>query len=151
MSKISPVPKEFHTVTPHIVVRDSAGAIDFYKRAFAATEISRTQMGSGGPIVHAEVRIGDSIVMLNDEMEGQSAPKGPSPVTLSLYVADADATFASATKAGAQPVMPLANMFWGDRYGVVVDPFGHSWAIATRIEDVSAEELQKRLAAMAPR
>jgi PhnB protein len=149
MSKISPVPKEFHTVTPHIVVRDSAGAIDFYKRAFAATEISRTQMGPGGPIVHAEVRIGDSIVMLNDEMEGQSAPKGPSPVTLSLYVPDADATFASATKAGAQPVMPLANMFWGDRYGVVVDPFGHSWAIATHIEDVPADELQKRMAAMA--
>src|SRR6185369_11745834 len=149
MSKVLPVPKGFHTLTPHIVVRDSAGAIDFYKRAFGATEISRTQMGPGGPILHAEVRIGDSILMLNDEMEGQSAPKGPSPVTLSLYVTDADAMFASATKAGAQPVMPLANMPWGDRYGVVVDPYGHSWAIATHIEDVPAEELQKRLAAMA--
>jgi len=149
MSKVSPVPEGFHTVTPHIVVRDSAEAIDFYKRAFGATEINRTQMGPGGPILHAEVRIGDSIVMLNDEMEGQSVPKGPSPVTLSLYVPDADATFRSATGAGAQAVLPLTDMPWGDRYGIIVDPYGHSWAIATHIEDVAPEELQKRLAAAA--
>jgi uncharacterized glyoxalase superfamily protein PhnB len=151
MSKVSPVPRGYHTVTPHIVVRDAAGAIDFYKSAFGATEVNRTQMGPGGPILHAEVRIGDSIVMLNDEMEGQSAPKGPSPVTLSLYVADADATFMSATAAGGQPVLPLSDMPWGDRYGIVVDPYGHSWAIATHKEDVPAEELQLRLAAAAGR
>jgi len=142
MSKVQPVPKGYHTLTPHIVVRGASAAIDFYKRAFGATELNRTTAGPGGPILHAEVQIGDSRLMLNDPMQEQS------PVTLSLYVPDADATFASATKAGATPVMPLADMPWGDRYGIVVDPYGHAWAIASHVEDVSPEELQKRLAAM---
>ena len=148
MSKVQPVPNGYRTLTPHIVVRDASGAIDFYKRAFGATELNRTTAGPGGPILHAEVQIGDSRLMLNDPMNGQSAPNGPSAVTLSLYVSDADATFASATKAGAQVVMPLGNMPWGDRYGILADPYGHAWAVATHVEDVTPEELQRRLAAM---
>jgi PhnB protein len=142
MSKVQPIPKGYHTLTPHIVVRDGSGAIEFYRRAFGASELTRTTAGPGGPILHADLRIGDSILMLNDPMQQQA------PVTLSLYVNDADSTFAGAVKAGANVIMPLANMPWGDRYGIVVDPYGHAWAIATHIEDVSVEELQKRLAAM---
>jgi PhnB protein len=133
MSKISAVPPGFHSVTPHLVVRNAAAALDFYRRAFGA-EIVNKLGGPGGPIMHAEVRIGDSIVMLNDEMEGQSAPQ---------------ATFKNATDTGAQAVMPLENMPWGDRYGIVVDPFGHTWAIATRVENVTEEELYRRLSAAA--
>src|SRR3982750_3109520 len=101
MSKVQPVPKGYHTLTPHIVVRDASGAIDFYKRAFGASELNRTTAGPGGPIMHAEVQIGDARLMLNDPMEHQA------PVTLCLYVPDADATFSSAIKAGAKAVMPL--------------------------------------------
>ena len=142
MSKVQPVPQGYHTLTPHLVVRDGSAAIDFYKRAFGASELSRTTAGPGGPIMHADLRIGSSIVMLNDPMPQQA------PVTLHLYVNDADATFASAAKAGAKAVMPLADMPWGDRYGIVIDPYGHAWAISTHVEDVSADELQRRLAAM---
>lgn len=146
MSKISPVPPGFRTVTPHLVVRNAAAALDFYRRAFGA-EIINKLGGPEGPIMHAEIRIGDSIVMLNDEMEGQSGPQGPSPVTIHLYVPNADATFKNAVSTGAKAVMPLENMPWGDRYGIVADPFGHSWAIATRVEEVTPEELYRRLAA----
>jgi PhnB protein len=142
MSKVQPVPKGFHTLTPHLVVGGGAAAIEFYRRAFGASELNRTTAGPGGPIMHADLRIGDSIFMLNDPMEQQS------PVTLHLYVNDADATFASAAAAGGKAVMPLVNMPWGDRYGIVVDPYGHAWAISQHVEDVSPEELQKRLAAM---
>ena len=145
MSKISPVPQGFRTVTPHLIVGDGKKAIDFYQRAFGA-EVVRKIAPPGGPVMHADLKIGDSIVMLADEMEGQKAPQGQTPVTIHLYVPNADATFANAVKAGAQPVMPLTDMPWGDRYGAVVDPFGHSWSIATRVEEVSDAELFKRLA-----
>ena len=144
MSKVQSVPKGYHTLTPHIVVRGGSAAIEFYKRAFGASELSRTTAGPGGPILHADLRIGDSTLMLNDPMDQQA------PVTLHLYVNDADATFAAAAAAGAKAVMPLANMPWGDRYGIVVDPYGHAWAVAQHVEDVAPEELQKRLAAMRP-
>ncbi len=148
MAKTSPVPKGFRTVTPHLVVRNAAGALEFYQRAFGA-EVLNKLAAPEGPIMHAEIRIGDSIVMLNDEMEGQQGPQGPSPVTIHLYVPNADATFKNAVDVGAQAVMPLANMPWGDRYGVVVDPYGHTWSIATRIEEVSEAELYRRLAGAA--
>jgi uncharacterized glyoxalase superfamily protein PhnB len=145
MSKTSPVPAGFHTVTPHLVVRNATAALDFYSRAFGAEVLNKIG-APGGPIMHASIRIGDSIVMLNDEMEGQKAPEGASPVTIHLYVPNADAAFKNAVATGAQAVMPPENMPWGDRYGVVVDPFGHSWSIATRIEEVSEEELYRRFA-----
>ncbi len=146
MAKTSPVPRGFRTVTPHLVVREAAKAIEFYQRAFGAEVLQKLEAPGGGPVMHAEIRIGDSIVMLNDEMEGQQAPSGPSPVTIHLYVPNADATFTNAVKVGANAVMPLADMPWGDVYGIVVDPYGHTWAIATRVEDVSDEELYRRLA-----
>ncbi|MEZ5988756.1 MAG: VOC family protein [Planctomycetota bacterium] len=144
-----PVPDGFHTLSPHITVKGAAQAIDFYKQAFGAEEISRLDMG---PIIgHAELAIGDSRLMLNDEFpqQGKLAPPAQgSGVTLHLYVADADATYASALAAGATSLMAPEDMFWGDRYCQVNDPFGHCWGIATHREDVSQEECTRRLQAM---
>jgi uncharacterized glyoxalase superfamily protein PhnB len=147
MSKTQPVPKGFHTVTPHLVVRNAAGALDYYRRAFGAEILEKLAAPGGGPIMHATVRIGDSLVMLNDEMEGQKGPEGSSPVTIHLYVPNADATYRNAVDAGGQSIMPVSDMPWGDRYGILADPYGHSWAVATRVEEVSEEELYRRLAA----
>ena len=143
---VQPIPAGMHTVTPHLVVRGAAKAIDFYKKAFDAKENARLP-GPNGTIMHAEIRIGDSSVMLMDESPewksvGPQTLKG-SPVTIHLYVNDADRTFDAAVKAGAKPVMPMSDMFWGDRYGVLEDPFGHSWAVATHQRDVSREEIQE--------
>lgn len=143
---VQPIPPGMHTVTPHLVVRGAAKAIDFYKKAFDAKEESRLP-GPNGTLMHAEIRIGDSHVMLMDESPewksvGPQTLKG-SPVTIHLYVNDADKTFDSAVKAGAKPVMPVKDMFWGDRYGVVEDPFGHSWSIATHTRDVSEKEIEE--------
>ncbi len=148
MSKkpVSPIPEGFHAITPHLVCRDAASAIDFYKRAFGAVEIMRLP-GMDGKLMHASVKIGDSIVMLVDEMP-QWGALGPeslkrSPVTIHLSVADADAAFARAVAQGATATMPVAEMFWGDRYGVLRDPFGHSWSIATRVRDMTHDEVLK--------
>lgn len=144
MSKPKPIPDGMHTITPHLVCAGAAQAIEFYKSAFGAIEESRLP-GPDGKLMHASVRIGDSCVMLVDEMPehgviGPKALKG-TPVTIHMYVKDVDAAFAQATKAGATIKVPLQDMFWGDRYGVVEDPFGHSWSLATHIRDVSPDEL----------
>ena len=147
-----PVPEGFHTVTPHLVCGNAAAAIDFYKQAFGATEIDRMNMPDG-KIGHAEIRIGDSRLMLADAFPeyGSHDPltlKG-TPVVIHLYVDDADAVWARATTAGAKPTMPLGDAFWGDRYGQVEDPFGHRWSIATHKRDVSMEEMQAAMNDMA--
>jgi len=151
-SQIKEIPKGFHSVTPYLTVTDSARAIDFYKRAFGAEELYRVD-GPDGKVAHAEIRIGDSIVMLSDEMPGWSrSPQslGGTPVNIFLYVKDVDGGFNRAVAAGAKVAMPVSDMFWGDRYGQVTDPFGHSWSLATHKEDVPLEELRERTkAAMA--
>jgi uncharacterized glyoxalase superfamily protein PhnB len=137
-----------HSVTPHIVCAGASDAIEFYKKAFGAKEEVRLP-GPGGKLMHAMIRIGDSAVMLVDEnpewgMLGPKALKG-TPVTIHLYVEDADAFVERAVKAGAKIKMPLSDMFWGDRYGVIEDPFGHCWSVGTHIRDVSPAELQKAM------
>jgi PhnB protein len=131
----TPIPAGFNTVTPHLVVKGAADAIEFYAKAFGAKETERHDMH--GAVVHATVRIGDSNVMVNDEFPDMGAlgpqPGQPSPVTVHLYVEDVDAVFAQATAAGAEVVMPLADMFWGDRYAFLRDPFGHSGSIAPHV------------------
>ena len=134
------------TVTPHLIVGGAAAAIDFYQRAFGAVEVMRLPDGKG-IMMHARVRIGDSIVMLLDEFPemGARGPKavGATSVTIHLQVPDVDALFAQAVAAGATAIMPPADMFWGDRYAIVQDPFGHSWSLATHVRDVPIEELQR--------
>lgn len=141
-----PTPAGYHSVTPSIIVRDAAQAIDFYRRAFGAEEVSRMP-GPGGTIMHAEIRIGDSIVMLGEENEqwGTRSPLSTNgnPGSLHIYVDDVDAAFARALKSGATVRYPLEDAFWGDRYGKVADPFGHEWGLATRIKDMSPEEMQR--------
>ncbi len=149
MSQVKPIPEGMHTVTPHLVCADATKAIAFYQQAFNATEMMRIP-GPGGKLIHACVRIGDSLVMLVDENPqwgclGPLALKG-SPITIHLQVEDVDAVFDQAVKAGAKITMPVADMFWGDRYGRVEDPFGHHWAIATHIRDVSPEEIRQAAA-----
>ena len=151
MADIKPMPDGYHTLTPYIVVDGAADAIAFYQKAFGAEEIYRMP-APGGKVMHAEIQIGDSRLMLSDaipEMGGRS-PKtlGGSPASILVYVPDVDAAFARAVEAGATAEMPVANMFWGDRYGKVKDPFGHVWQLATHVEDVSPEEMGRRAAAM---
>lgn len=138
-------------VTPHLVCAGAADAIAFYQRAFNAVEGGRLP-GPGGKLMHAIIRIGDAAVMLVDEMPewGALGPKSlkGSPVTIHLYVADADATMAQAVAAGAKIVMPLSDTFWGDRYGKLEDPFGHQWSIGTHLRDVSPAEMQAAMAKM---
>jgi PhnB protein len=152
MPKANPVPQGHHTAAPYLVVDDANGAIAFYGKAFGAQELFRMP-GPDGKIMHAEVLIGDSPIMLcdeNPETEARSpkAFKG-SPVSVFLYVPDVDALFATAVAAGATAVVPLTDMFWGDRYAQVVDPYGHAWQIATHVEDVSPQEMESRMAKMA--
>jgi PhnB protein len=141
---VKPVQDGVHTITPHIVCAGAAEAIEFYKKAFGATELMRMP-GPDGKLMHASVRIGDSMLMLVDEMPqwGVLGPKarGGASVTIHLAVPNVDALFAQAVAAGAKVKMPVADMFWGDRYGVVVDPFGHEWSIATHIRDLTPEEI----------
>ena len=146
MSQVKPVPEGMHTVTPHLVCTGAAKAIEFYKQAFNATEMMRLP-GPEGRLIHACIQIGDSPVMLVDENPqwgclGPIALKG-SPVTIHLQVENVDAVFDQAVKAGAKITMPVENMFWGDRYGRLEDPFGHQWSVATHIRDVSPEEIQQ--------
>lgn len=148
---IKRIPEGYHTITPHLVVRDVNKAIEFYQRAFAAEELTRATGPDGRSIMHAELKIGDSRLMLCDEYPdwGVRSPLalGGSAVALHVYVQDADAAFERATSAGAEVTMPLGNQFWGDRYGKLKDPFGHEWSIASHVEDVSPAELKKRAAA----
>ena len=149
MPKPKPIPDGFHTITPHIVVNDASKAIDFYKKAFGAEELGRMPGPDGKKIMHAMVRIGDSMLMLNDEFPDMGA-RGPlsiggTAVTMHLYVQDVDKAFERATKAGAKVTMPLADQFWGDRYGIVTDPFGHSWSLATHTKDMSPADMSKAM------
>lgn len=147
--KVSHVPDGYHSVTPYIIVDGGARALEFYKQAFGATEVFR--MEDGGRIGHAEMKIGDSHVMLADEHPeiGARGPRsiGGSPVSLMVYVEDVDAVVGRAVEAGAKLTKPVADQFYGDRTGGVEDPFGHAWYIATHVEDVPPEELEKRAAA----
>ena len=148
--KVRRVPKGYHTTTPHLVVKGAAKAIQFYKKAFGAKELSRLPGPDGQTIMHAELQIGDSRIFLNDEFPewGAMSPAslGGSPVTIHLYVENADTLFKRAVKAGANATMPIQNMFWGDRYGKVTDPFGHQWSIASHFEDVTLKEMKARAA-----
>jgi PhnB protein len=151
MATIKAVPDGMHTVTPHLVCAGAADAIAFYKAAFNATETSRLP-GPDGRLMHASIRIGDSTVMLVDEMpeHGTRGPKSlnGSPVVIHLYVDDADAFAERAVHAGAKSIMAVTEMFWGDRYGQIEDPFGHRWSIATHVRDLSPEEMQKVMEGM---
>lgn len=149
-----PVPAGYHTVTPYLIVSDPAAAIEFYKKAFGATEFHRLN-GPGGSIAHAELRIGDSPIMLAGEVPQFDARSpdtlGGSPVGFCLYVENSDAAFDRAIAAGGTVVRPVQDQFYGDRSGTLKDPFGHKWTIATRKEDLSLEEMQKRMEAMMAR
>jgi PhnB protein len=148
---VKPIPDGYHTATPYLIVDGAARAIDYYKQAFGATELMRFD-GPDGRVAHAEIRIGNSPIMLADEMPqmGYRSPQayGGSPVGLMLYVTDADSVFAQAIAAGGQEVRAVQDQFYGDRSGNLVDPFGHMWTISTHKEDVSPEELHRRMAAM---
>jgi len=144
---VKPIPEAYRTITPFLTVHDAAKAIDFYKEAFGAEERSRMTLPDGKCVAHAELKIGDSIFMLSDEMPGQSCEPsalGESCVGFYLYVKDVDDVFERAVAAGAKVKEPLKDAFWGDRVGQIIDPAGHLWNIATHIEDVSPEELRKR-------
>jgi PhnB protein len=147
-----PIPSGHHAITPHLIIKGAAGAIEFYKRAFGATELSRMPFpGPDGQVTlgHAELQIGDSRLFLADEFpqQGGVGPGATSPVTMHLYVTDADAAFSRAVDAGAKVAMPLVDMFWGDRYGKLIDPFGHHWSIAERLEDLTPKQMEERMAA----
>jgi PhnB protein len=147
-NRATAIPRGYHTITPHLTVRGAADAIDFYKRAFGARERGRMPLPDGKTIMHAELQIGNSIVFLADEFPdmGCRAPQtlGGATGALHLYVKDVDRTFQRAVAAGAAVRMPVADMFWGDRYAKVADPFGHEWGLATHKEDLSAREIGRR-------
>lgn len=148
---VKPIPDGYHTLTPYMTVRDAARAIEFYKQAFGAEE-KGVMNGPDGKIMHAELRIGDSIFMLADEFPqyGSLSPQstGGAGMGLHIYVEDVDAAFERATKAGASVEMPVSDMFWGDRYGKLADPFGHKWSIATHKRDMSMEDMEKEMKQM---
>jgi PhnB protein len=145
---VKPIPDGYPAVTPYLIVKDAAGALDFYKRAFGATERMR-MAGPDGRVGHAEIQIGTGVVMLADEFPemGIRSPKsiGGTAVTLAVYVEDVDARFAQAIAAGARAVRPVKDQFYGDRSGTLEDPFGHVWTLATHKEDVPPAELERRM------
>ncbi|WP_380873878.1 glyoxalase [Sphingomonas sp. DBB INV C78] len=147
---VSPIPEGYHSVTPYLMIDGAAAALEFYKNAFGATEILR--FPHGDRIGHAEIKIGDSFVMLSDEYPEMDyrGPKtrGGTTVGLMIYVPDVDAAFDRAITAGGTVQRPVADQFYGDRTGTLVDPFGHQWTLATHVEDVSIEECERRMAAM---
>ena len=147
-TKVNPIPEGFHTVRPYLCVKDAARAIEFYKKAFGATEVMRLVDPTNGKIGHAQIQIGASMVMLADEFPelGILSPQslGGSPVSISLFVEDVDALASQAIAAGAKVLGPVADQFWGERSGKFEDPFGHIWLIQTRTEEVSPEEMQRR-------
>jgi PhnB protein len=148
---VSPIPKGYHTATPYLVVDGAASAIEFYKEAFGATEVMRLP-GPGGKVMHAEIRIGDSPIMLADEVPQMNirgpATLGGSPVSILLYVDDVDAQFSQAIAAGAKEQRPVKDQFYGDRSGTLVDPFGHIWSVATHKQDLTPDEIQTRFEAV---
>lgn len=146
---VKPIPEGMHSLTPHLICNGAAAAIAFYRDAFGAVETSRLP-GPDGKLMHASIRIGDSTLMLADEIAGCGVA-GPrtlngSPVTLHLYVEDADAVMARAVEAGATQTMPVTEMFWGDRYGQLEDPFGHRWSVATHVRDLTPEQVREGMA-----
>jgi PhnB protein len=151
MSTINPTPKGFHAVTPYLSVKDAKAAIQFYQRIFSAKEIGRVSMPDGS-VGHAELQIGDSRIMLAEEMPawGNKSPTtlNGTPVGIALYVSDVDVTYQRALDAGAKQIEAVKDQFFGDRSGTLLDPFGHKWHILTHIEDVSFQEMQKRCDAM---
>lgn len=150
MAQVKPIPEGYHSITPYLIVKDAAAAIDFYKQSFGAVEMLRMPKPDGR-VGHAELKIGDSVIMLADEFPEMNTvgPKtlGNSPVGILLYVDDVDQVFAQALSLGATVNKPLADQFYGDRTATVIDPFGHKWTIATHKEDVAPEEMQRRMAA----
>lgn len=150
-AKVRPIPDGYRSVTPYLVVKGAAKAIDFYKKVFGAREKFRMD-GPGGTVAHAEIEIGDSVVMLADEnpQHGALSPAtvGGTPVSIMLYVEDVDRTAETLTKAGAKTLRPVQDMFYGDRSGGFEDPFGHRWHVSTHIEDVSPEEIERRMRTM---
>ena len=152
MANVKPIPEGYHSVTPYLIVKGGAEAIDYYKKAFGAVELFR--MDHGGKIGHAEIKIGDSPIMLADEYPEMKyvSPKtlGGTPVSILIYVEDVDSVYNQALAAGGTEVKALQDQFYGDRSGTLIDPFGHKWTIATHVEDVSSEEMQRRMAAMKP-
>jgi uncharacterized glyoxalase superfamily protein PhnB len=152
MGQTKPIPKGLHTVTPNLVLRDCARAIQFYQRALGAKELMRMPSPDGQRIWHAELKIGDSIIYLSDEMPGGQAraptASEPAAMSIQLYVEDCDDLFARAVKAGARSTHPLEDMFWGDRMGTVADPFGYQWTIGTHVRDVPQKEMEKAIEAM---
>jgi PhnB protein len=150
-TKVNPIPEGSHTVTPHLCVKGAAEAIEFYKKAFNAEEICRVPSPDGSALIHSAVKIGDSILFIYDEVPNMGAlgPKslGGTSVRIHLYVEDVDSLYEQAVKAGAEIGLPLADQAWGDRYGTLTDPFGHSWGLATHVEDVSFEEMNRRFEA----
>lgn len=146
---VDKIPEGFHTLTPYLIVRDAGAAIAWYSKAFGAVERFRMPGPDGQTVMHAEIQIGDSILMLSEEnMEmGFKSPAalGGTGVVVHLYVEDADAVHKQATDAGAESIMPVMDMFWGDRFGKVKDPYGHEWSIATHTEDVPPEEMDERM------
>jgi len=149
---IKPIPEGSRTVTPHLVVDGGEAALDFYVSAFGAVEEGRMLCPSTGKLMHGSLKLGDSKIMVCDEfpeMCGKSpATLGGTPVTIALYVEDIDAAFAHAVEAGATPIMPPADMFWGDRYGKLVDPYGHHWSMSTHIADCTPAEMEANMEAM---
>jgi uncharacterized glyoxalase superfamily protein PhnB len=146
---VSPIPSGYHTATPYLVIRNAAQAIEFYKQAFGAQEIFRMPTPDG-TIMHGEIQIGDSRLMFTDEAScGAKSPQAldGSPVSIYLYVENVDSVFKQAVAAGASPSMPVQDMFWGDRYGRLTDPYGHQWHVSTHKEDVAPAEMAKRAAA----
>ena len=151
--KFESVPKGFHSVTPYLAIKGAAQAIDWYKKAFGAKEFeSERQATPDGQLIHARIKIGDSIVMMSDIFPGSSIKdpmeRGHSPVTLHIYTKDVDSMWKNAVEAGAKVDMPLDNMFWSERYGQLTDPFGHSWSLSMRIRMSAQEMEQKRQEAM---
>jgi PhnB protein len=146
---VAPIPAGYHAVTPYLIVKDAVKALDFYKRAFGATELLRLD-NPDGTIAHGEFRIGDSPVMFAEAMDTYRDPKaiGGSPVSFMIYVTDVDRVFAQAIAAGGTEQRPLANQFYGDRTGTLVDPFGHVWTIATHVEDLTQAQIDERFRKM---
>lgn len=144
---VKPIPDGYHAISPSLTCKNATKAIEFYKKAFGAKELTRVP-SPDGKIAHAELKVGDSIIFLNDEVPGITAAPVESPdpgFSLYLYVTDVDSVFQTALSAGARSELRPQNMFWGDRFGKVVDPFGHHWAVATHVEDVSVEEGKRRM------
>jgi PhnB protein len=145
------IPEGYHSISPSLTCKNAALAMDFYKSVFGATEVMRMP-GPGGKIMHAEMRIGDSVIFLNDEFTGMAeapAPGAMESIQLFLYTEDVDAVYNRAVSMGSKVTMPLDNQFWGDRYGKVMDPFGHQWGLAQHVEDVAPEEMKRRQDEMA--